>query len=92
MFTVLQYLIIDTNLEMALTDHYLARMDTWNQNWLENQVHNSDEDGYWSSKKRCADCFHNRDKFLAGQRLATTLWIQSKHRCEELKPIFEAQK
>jgi len=31
------YLIIDTNLEMALTDHYLARMDTWNQNWLENQ-------------------------------------------------------
>ena len=51
MFTVLQYLIIDTNLEMALTDRYLARMDTWNQNWLENQVHNSDEDGYWSCKK-----------------------------------------
>ena len=50
MFTVLQYLIIDTNLEMALTDHYLARMDTWNQNWLENQVHNSDVVGYWSSK------------------------------------------
>ena len=33
-----QYLVIDTNLEMALTDEYLARMGVWEQTWVETQV------------------------------------------------------
>jgi carboxylesterase type B len=31
------YLVIDTNLEMALTDEYLARMGVWEQTWVETQ-------------------------------------------------------
>ena len=34
----MQYLVIDTNLEMALTDEYLARMAIWEQTWTETQV------------------------------------------------------
>ena len=34
----MQYLVIDTNLEMALTDEYLARMGIWEQTWTETQV------------------------------------------------------
>ena len=30
--------MIDTNLEMALTDEYLARMGVWEQTWVETQV------------------------------------------------------
>ena len=38
----MQYLVIDTSLEMALTDEYLARMGIWQENWIETQVDDGD--------------------------------------------------
>jgi len=40
------YLVIDTNLEMALTDEYLARMGIWEQTWVETQ------DNVWQPPSR----------------------------------------
>ena len=40
----MQYLVIDTSLEMALTDEYLARMGIWQENWIETQVDDGDVD------------------------------------------------